>query len=90
MLQLELMDDPFCFRLEATIFNGKEMAKAIIAETKKEVKEWIEGGHKKPALSVIRCGPTETDYKKSVVKACNDVGRSTMLLNTLSMCLQNL
>ncbi|KAJ9595799.1 hypothetical protein L9F63_013043, partial [Diploptera punctata] len=61
-------------RCEAEVVNGREIAKSIISETKKELKEWIERGHKKPALSVIRCGTNERDYTKSIVKSCKDIG----------------
>ncbi|PSN45499.1 hypothetical protein C0J52_22160 [Blattella germanica] len=63
-------------RFVAQIIDGKEMARKIIAETKQEVHEWIDGGHKRPALALVKVGIPESEgkYTKSVLRACKDIG----------------
>ncbi len=58
------------------IIDGAAAAKAIRAEVKQEVAEWVGSGHRQPGLATVLVGenPASQSYVKSKQKACLEAG----------------
>ena len=62
--------------METKIIDGKQIAKEIRIEVKKEVKRLMEQGNPQPKLTVILVGndPASETYVRNKIKACEKVG----------------
>ena len=62
--------------METKLIDGKQIAKEIRIELKRQVKAYMAEGHPQPKLSVILVGndPASETYVRNKIKACEKVG----------------
>jgi methylenetetrahydrofolate dehydrogenase (NADP+)/methenyltetrahydrofolate cyclohydrolase len=65
--------------MSAKIIDGKKVASFTRKQVQKDVKDWVNAGHRAPFLQVVLIGtnPASDVYVKSKTRACKEVGIET-------------
>jgi len=70
----------YSFRLNATVIDGKSIAKTILNELRQETQEWVLKGNRAPHLVAVLVGqnPASKIYVTNKMKAAKVVGCYTI------------